>query len=98
MAEEPEGQVQLWSKGLAEGLNKRSKSGKRRFLDSRATPGHLNGQDLNLFWQVLLPGAKYRFAAARIRKTKQPHSGPRLRPAQAEPRTLSYDRQTQFSL
>src|SRR5579864_6020099 len=98
MAEEPEWQVQLWSKGLAEGLNQRSKSGKRRFLDARATPGQLNRQNLNRFWQLLLPGAKGRFTAARIRETEQAHSGPQVRPAPGEPGTFSCDRQIQISL
>src|ERR1044071_7383805 len=96
MAEECKRQIQLWSKGLAEGLNERNKSGKWRFLDARAVPGQLNGQDLDAIRQVLLPDAKRGFAAACIRKTKQAHPGSQVRPAQSEPRVFSHGCQMKF--
>src|SRR5690348_12004170 len=97
MAEECKRQVQLWSKGQAEGLNERSKSGKWRFLDARAVPGQLNGQDLYGIQQVLLPGAKRGFAATCIRKTEQAHPGSQVGSAQSEPRIFRHGCQIKFS-
>jgi hypothetical protein len=73
MSKECERQIHVWPKGLANRPNHRSESGKCWLLHARTAPGELNGQDLDDVRQILLPGAKRGFAAARIRKTKQAH-------------------------